>query len=176
VKDDDTIDPDDLLKTLKEGNLRGIEERKRLGLPILHLVGWFIPPHYDIQTKQLEWGTKLLDDSGKTTVNYSTRILGRSGVMRATLVSDPDNLENDTRAFRLALTGFEFVPGQRYSEFRSGDKVAEYGLAALIVGGAAAAATKTGVGKALFKFIAIGVFAVGAAVMGFFRRLFSRKN
>ena len=176
VRDDEKIDPDDLLNTLKDQNGRGIQERKRLGLPILHLTEWFVPPHYDVETKRLEWATKLVDDSGRVTVNYLTRILGRTGVMGAVLVSDPDNLEEDTRAFRLALKGFEFVPGQRYSEFQSGDKVAEYGLAALIVGGAAAAAAKTDAGKALFKFIGIGTFAVGAAVMGFFRRLFSRKE
>ena len=63
--------------------------------------------------------------------------------MRAILVSDPNSLEQDIKAFRTALRGFDFVSGQRYAEFRSGDKMAEYGLAALIVGGAAAAAAKT---------------------------------
>jgi uncharacterized membrane-anchored protein len=110
------------------------------------------------------------------TVNYSIRILGRDGVMRAILVSDPNGLEQNIRAFRTALKGFDFVPGHRYAEFRSGDKVAEYGLAALIVGGAAAAAAKTGAGKALFKFMGIGVFAAGAAVLGFFKRLFSSRK
>jgi uncharacterized membrane-anchored protein len=159
VKDDEKIDPDDLLKTLQEQNVRGTEERKRLGLPVLHLTGWFVAPHYDVETKRLEWGTRLVADDGSITVNYSIRILGRGGVIRAILVSDPSSLEQDTKAFRVALKGFDFVQGHRYAEFRSGDKVAEYGLAALIVGGAAAAAAKTGAGKALFKFVGIGIFA-----------------
>ncbi len=175
VKDDEKIDPDELLTTLKEQNVHGIEERKRLGLPVLHLTGWFVAPHYDVETKRLEWGTRLLSDNGEVTVNYSSRILGRSGVMRAILVSDPNSLEQDIKAFRAALKGYEFVAGQQYAEYRSGDKVAEYGLAALIVGGAAAAAAKTGAGKALFKFIGIGILAVGAAVLAFFKRIFSRK-
>ena len=176
VKDDETIEPDELLKTLQEQNVRGIEERKRLALPVLHLTGWLISPHYDVETKRLEWGTRLVSDGGDVTANYSIRILGRAGVMRAILVSDPSSLEQDIKVFRTALKGFDFVPGQRYAEFRSGDKVAEYGLAALIVGGAAAAAAKTGAGKALFKFIGIGIFAAGAAVLGFFKRLFSSKK
>jgi uncharacterized membrane-anchored protein len=177
VKDDDKLDPDELLKTLKEQNEATIQEKKRRGLELLHLTGWFVEPHYDLQTKRLEWGTRLVSDKNEVTVNYSIRILGRTGVMRAVLVSDPDDLEKDIKRFRAALTGFDFVPGQQYAEFRQGDKVAEYGLAALIVGGAAAAATKSGLGKALFKFIGIGALAVFAAVGGFFKRLFgSRKQ
>ncbi len=52
--------------------------------------------------------------------------------------------------------------------------VAEYGLAALVVGGAAAAATKTGAGKAVGKMLIYGGIAaagaVGAALKKFFRR------
>jgi uncharacterized membrane-anchored protein len=179
VKDDEQIDPDELLKTLKKQNVRSIEERKRLGLRVLHLTGWFVAPHYDVETRRLEWGTRLVSDDGDVTVNYSIRILGRDGVMRAILVSDPTNLEQDIKAFRISLKGFDFISGHRYAEFRSGDKVAEYGLAALIVGGAAAAAAKTGAGKALFgfvKFIGIGIFAAGAAVLACFKRLFSSRK
>lgn len=177
VKDDDKIDPNELLKTLKEQNEESIEERKRHGLEILHLTGWFVEPHYDLQTKRLEWGTRLVSDKGEVTVNYSIRILGRAGVMRALLVSDPGNLEKDIQTFRTVLKGFDFVPGQQYAEFKQGDKVAEYGLAALIVGGAAAVAAKSELGKALFKFIGIGALAAFAAVVGFFKQLFrSRKQ
>ena len=176
VKDDEKIDPDELLKILKEQNVHGIEERKRLGLRALHLTGWFVAPHYDVETKRLEWGTRLVSDGGGETVNYSIRILGREGVMRAILVSDPKSLDQDIRVFRTALKGFDFVPGHKYAEFRAGDKIAEYGLAALIVGGAAAAAAKTGAGKALFKFIGIGIFAACAAGLAFFKRLFSPRK
>lgn len=53
--------------------------------------------------------------------------------------------------------------------------MATYGLAALVAGGAAAAVAKTGIGKALFKFIAVGVVALFAVVGGFFKRLFGRR-
>src|SRR5262245_19862942 len=92
VKDDESIDPDALLQTLKEQNRAGLEERKRYGLPPLYLDGWFVPPHYDIQTKRLEFGTKLHDDKNEVTVNYAIKILGRTGVMVALLVSSPGSL------------------------------------------------------------------------------------
>jgi uncharacterized membrane-anchored protein len=174
VSDDEKIDPDALLEILKKNNVEGNEERKRRGLETLVLEDWYVVPHYDVQTKRLEWGTKLRHPSGGVTVNYSIRLLGRAGVMSAVLVSDPASLDKDIKSFKAALAGFDFIQGQKYSEFRSGDKVAEYGLAALIVGGAAAVAVKSGAFKALGKFLIFGVFgglaAAWAAIRGFVSR------
>ncbi len=174
VKDDEKINPDELLATLKESNKAGIEERRRLRLPLLHLEGWTVTPHYDLQTKRLEWGTRLRGEDNSIVVNYSTRLLGRTGVMKAILVTSPNSLQNDLRDFRSALNAFDFNAGQKYSEFRTGDKVAEYGLAALVLGGAAAVAAKSGIFKGLFKLLAVGAIAFGAAIMAFFKRLFGQ--
>jgi uncharacterized membrane-anchored protein len=171
VKDDEKIDPDELLSILKQSNVASNEERKRRGLRTIVLESWYVPPHYDTQTKRLEWGTKLRGESGDISVNYTVRLLGRSGVMSAILVSDPASLDNDMKAFKAGLAGFDFVTGQKYSEFRAGDKVAEYGLAALVVGGAAAAAAKAGLFKYLGKFIWVGLLGLAglwAAVRRFF--------
>ena len=174
VKDDEKIDPDALLAELKEQNKKGIEERKNLGLEPLVLQGWYVAPHYDVQTKRLEWGTRLTDSHGNVTVNYSIRLLGRSGVLRALLVSDPTTLDQDVKTFHSALSNLTFDSGQKYSEFRPGDKVAEYGLAALVVGGAAAVAVKSGAG--LIKIIAVGTLALVGAAWSFLKRIFSRTN
>jgi uncharacterized membrane-anchored protein len=107
-------------------------------------------------------------------VNYAIRLLGRRGVMHAVLVSDPARLDADVAEFKAALGGYAFVPGERYSEFRAGDRVAEYGLAALVLGGAAAVATKTGFFKAFGKLIVVGAVGLGAAVLAVFRKLFRR--
>jgi uncharacterized membrane-anchored protein len=173
VRDDEKLDPDAILQSLKEGNAAGNEERKKRGLPSIYLEGWFVTPHYDLQTKRLEWATKLRNAGGEIVVNYKIRILSRSGVMNAILVTGPTTLDNDIRAFKTALTGFSFEPGERYSEYRTGDKIAEYGLTGLIVGGAAAAAAKTGLFKVIGKF-AIVIFAgLGALGMGVLRWLMS---
>ena len=139
------------------------------------LESWHVPPHYDVQSKRLEWGTKLRDGSGDISVNYTVRLLGRSGVMSAMLVSDPASLDNDMKAFKTALAGFDFAAGQKYSEFRAGDKVAEYGLAALVVGGAAAAAAKAGLFKYLGKFIWVGLLGL-AGLWAAFRKFFSGRQ
>ena len=176
VSDDEKIDPDALLEILKKTNIEGNEERKRRGLRTLVLEDWYITPHYDVQTKRLEWGTKLREPSGGVTVNYSIRLLGRAGVMSAVLVSDPTSLDKDVRSFKGALAGFDFDQGQKYSEFRNGDKVAEYGLTALIVGGAAAVAVKSGAFKALGKFAVYGVLGGIAAAWAAIRGIFSRRR
>ena len=176
VKDDEKLDPDALLKSLQGSDDRANAERKRLSMPAINTVGWHVPPHYDPETKRLEWGVKLRQsDVGADVVNYTIRILGRRGVMHVTLVSDPRELDKDIVAFKGALGGYGFVAGEKYAEFKAGDRVAEYGLAALVLGGAAAVATKTGFGKALIKFIGIGVVALFGAVAAFFRK-FARRT
>jgi uncharacterized membrane-anchored protein len=174
IRDDEKLDPDELLRTLKERNVKGIEERKRLNLPILRLTGWAVEPHYDLETRRLEWGTRLATDNGGETVNYAIRILGRSGVMNVILVSDVQSLTGDIQSLRGALRGFDFVSGERYAEFRPGDRAAEYGLAGLIIGGAAVVAAKSGAG--FFKVIGVAVLAGLAAVGAFFRNLFKKRQ
>jgi uncharacterized membrane-anchored protein len=174
VRDDEKLDGSALLKSLQEADKPSNEERKRLGMPALYTAGWHVPPHYDPSTKRLEWGVRLRRADGQAVVNYTIRLLGRHGVMRATLVSDPESLDRDIAHFKASLTGYSFVPGARYSEFRAGDRVAEYGLAALVLGGAAAVATKTSFGKAIGKFLIFGIIALGSAVAAFFRKLFRR--
>lgn len=180
IKDDEKIDADALLKQLQASDGPANEERKRQGLKPLHTDGWFVPPHYDEQTKRLEWGIKLHEEgSTEPVVNYTVRVLGRRGYEAAVLVSDPQSLSKDVQEFKQILAQFDFVPGERYSEFRSGDRVAEYGIAALVAGGAAAVATKTGFWKVLLGFLAAGwkvvvagVVALGAGI----GKLFSRKR
>ena len=174
VKDDEKLDADELLKSLQATDEPSNKERTRLGMPPIHTVGWHVPPHYDLASKQLEWGLRLRTEDNHPIVNYTIRLLGRRGVVHATLVSDPAHLDRDIGDFRTALANYAFIEGERYSEFRVGDRVAEYGLAALVLGGAAAVATKTGFGKAIIKFVVIGVVALGSAIAAFFRKFFRR--
>jgi uncharacterized membrane-anchored protein len=174
IKDDEKLDTDALLKALQEADTRSNTERKRLGIPGLHTAGWHVPPHYDAASKRLEWGLQLRGDDGHITVNYTIRMLGRRGVMHAILVSDPEGLEKHMATFKGALTGYGFVQGERYAEFKSGDRIAEYGLAALVLGGAAVVATKSGFGKAIAKFVVLGVIALGGGLLAFFRKLLKR--
>jgi uncharacterized membrane-anchored protein len=176
VKDDEKIDADALLDTLKKSDEPGNAERKHLGMAPIYTDGWHVPPHYDAGTKRLEWGMRLRDEKGGIHVNYTSRLLGRSGVMSAVLVSSPQTLNDDMRAFNGALTGYQFVAGEQYAEFKQGDRIAEYGLAALVVGGAAAAAAKAGLFKSLGKFLWVIVGGGIAGGWALLKKLFGRKE
>ena len=179
VKDDEKIDADDLLKSMQSGDKAGNEQRKKLGLEALYTDGWQVPPHYDTATKRLEWGLRLRGESGEKNVNYTSRILGRSGVMTATLVSDTATLAQNTDEFKKVLAGFDYNSGQTYAEFKNGDKVAAIGLGALVLGGAAAVATKKGLWGAIAGFLAAGWKIIAAAAVALFAgigKLFGRKK
>lgn len=178
VKDDEKIDPDALLQQIKDSDEATNEERKRLGIPPLYTEGWYVPPHYDGESKRLEWGLKLRSEE-QIVLNYTIRLLGRTGVMNATLVSIPETLDADVRTFKAALPGFEFNSGERYAEFKQGDRVAEFGLAALIAGGAAAVATKKGFWAVIAGFFAAAWKFIAVAAVGLFawlRSLFKSKS
>lgn len=172
VKDDEKIDADALMKSMKERDKGDNEDRKKQGLPPLYLDGWYIPPRYDSATKRLEWATKLHDEKNISTINFSTRILGRGGYMSAVLVTDPKTLDRDIKSFNTTLTKFEYNPGERYSEFKEGDKIAAYGLGALVAGGAAAAVAS----KGGFKLLWVAILGAFAAVGAFVKKLFGKKQ
>lgn len=178
VKDNEKIDAPALLKTLQSNTEAGNEERRRRGWTELRLVDWATPPVYNTTTKRLEWAT-ILDSKDGRAVNFSTKILGRRGFTTVIMVTDPQNLKDAEGSLDNILTGYAFNAGETYSDWRSGDKVAEYGLAALIVGGVAAVAAKKGLFSVLagflaasWKFIMIGVVAAATWV----RNLFARKR
>lgn len=168
VKDNETIDADAVLDTVKEGTKQGNEERKRRGWSTMSIVGWRFQPHYDHDSKLLEWAFVGRDDStGSDVINYNTRLLGRSGVMQVVLVSDPGVLDTAAATLKTMLTnGYQFAPGEKYAEFKQGDRVAEYGLAALVAGGAAAVAAKKGVFAVIGTFLAAAWKFVLALVVG----------
>jgi len=180
VKDDEKIDAAALLKNIEENTAAGNKARRERGWDEMQVVGWQTPPHYDAQTNRLEWA---IDGKNMRTndvvVNFNTRILGRGGVASAVLVSSPETLDAAIDAFKTSLGGFEYSSGQRYAEYKSGDKIAKYGLAALITGGAAAIAVKTGLWKVILGGLVAGwkfIAAAAVALFGGLARRFKRKT
>lgn len=174
VKDADKeeLDADALLESMKKGTEQGNAERKRQGWGELHLIGWQTPPRYNPTTHNLEWGTRLKGD-GAENVNYNVRLLGRRGVMSVTLVTGSNvDVTKVLPKVQGIISGFSFTPEQAYSAFKPGDKIAEYGLTALVAGGVIAVAAKSGILGKIWKFLVLGV----AALAGGVKKLFSRKK
>ena len=167
---EEKIDSESLFKSMKDGEPENNRERSRLGYPKLYLQDWFMKPSYNPKSNNLEWAFLIKDEEGDYVVNYDSRILGRTGYIQATLVMDPSK-KSAVPAFQNVLDNLEFKAGSRYAEWKPGDKVAKYGMAALITGGAIAAAAKTGILAKFWKLIVAGVVAVFAAIGKFFKKL-----
>ena len=168
VKDDEknSIDKNALFKSISEGTEEGNKRRKELGISALHVTGWFEEPHYDATTHNLVWALRAKDDGGGEVVNYNMRILGRTGYMSVVLIDEPAKLPTSKPIADRIMNGFSYKSGNKYAEFRSGDRLDEYGLTALIAGGAGAAAAKLGLFAALWKILAKGGKAIVVLVVG----------
>lgn len=162
------LDAGSLLEAIQAGNEAGNEERRKRGWPEYHVVGWQEEPNYDERTNNLSW-TIVGESEGRQNINRIIKLLGRRGVMTATLVAAPERLAAASPAVDALIDDFEYLPGNTYAEYVPGkDKLAEYGLAALVVGGAGAALLKSGLLAKLWKPIAVGLAALGAGI----KRLF----
>lgn len=163
VDDTDQIDAGKLLDGVREHSIEENKERREAHLAELNLLGWQTPPHYDQQLHRLEWAYKFKSSEGDLITNLNTRVLTRTGYYRVLMVGDVETYATDRQEFNQALTS---IPGNRYSDYKTGDKMAKYGLMGLIGGGAAAIAVKTGlVGAAIAFIVKIGSALLGSKAM-----------
>ena len=180
VKDDeaDTIKYDELLKDMQAGIEENNKVRKERGFAAMSLVGWAEQPSYDKSSHKLYWAKELktAGDSANG-LNYNIRVLGREGVLVLNAVASISQIDEIRKEMKQVTAFSEFTPGNRYTDFDAKtDKMAEYGIAALVAGGAAA---KMGLFGKLFaflllfkKFAVVAVIAIGAGI----NKLLGRKS
>jgi uncharacterized membrane-anchored protein len=179
IKDDDARDwkADEMLDNLKKGTEAANEDRRKRGIQEFEVTGWIEKPAYEASSHRLVWSAALQDKGAPANatqgVNYNTYLLGREGYMSLNLVTDADSVEREKPLARTLLAAVEFNSGKRYADFNGAtDKVAEYGLAALVGG---IAVKKLGLLAALgvfllkaWKISALALVGIGAAVRKFF--------
>ena len=180
VRDDDAKvwKADELLKTLQEGTESANEDRATRGFPPIEISGWVEPPAYQSDTHRLVWAANVRrkGETAGGSVNYNTYALGREGYFELNMVGPGDVIVKDKGRAQELLAALNYVPGKGYGDFQVGtDKVAEYGLAALVAG---VAAKKLGMFALAAVFLAkMGKLAL-VAIFGVFAvisRLFKRK-
>lgn len=182
VRDGEAKDwkPDALLANLRESTERDNANRVARGIPALDITGWIEQPAYDAGAHRLVWSLAARDRGAVAgvpqSVNYNTYALGRDGYFSLDLLTDTTAIAADKKAARDMLGTLDYVPGKRYADFNgSTDRVAEYGIAALV---GAVAVKKLGLlalaGAFLLKAWKLALLAVagGSAAV---RRLFGRK-
>jgi uncharacterized membrane-anchored protein len=170
VADDerDDLDPDAMLESIREGTEASNKERRKRGWDTLSIVGWHEPPHYDLRTNNLSWAI-IGESAGHRSMNRIVKLLGRRGVMTATLVASPEEFPIAMAQVDALLEGYRYRSGNTYAEYVPGtDKLAKYGLTALVVGGAGAVLMKSGLLARFWKPIAAALAALGVGVKRFF--------
>ena len=184
VKDDEAakIDYTKMLADMQESTREASKEREKEGYGSVELVGWAKPPRYDAASHKLYWAKELKFGGEKSnTLNYNIRMLGRHGVLVLNAVAGMAQLPQVEKASPALLAMVNFEEGHRYADFNaSTDKVATYGLAALVAGGLAA---KAGFFKLLWvgilafkKFIIIGALALAGYAKKFWDRMRGRQT
>ncbi len=180
VKDDEaaSINYDDLLKEMKENTRESNAERTKQGYEAVELIGWAAPPRYDQSSHKLYWAKELkFGDNDEHTLNYDIRALGRRGVLSLNAVAAMGQLQSIEKDMRQVLSFVEFNEGHRYGDYVAGvDKVAAYGIGALIAG---KIAVKAGLFKLLLgaliagkKFVIVALVAIAA----FLKKLLSGRG
>lgn len=180
VSDEDAagIDYAELLQDMQASTADENEARKEQGYPTVDLVGWAAAPRYDAASKKLHWAKELaFDGSSDHTLNYDIRVLGRSGYLSLNAVASHADLAAVESGMREVLDMVEFEPGHRYADFNeSTDKVAAYGVAALVGG---VAASKAGlfakIGLLLLKAKKLAILLV-VGVGYALKRIFGKKD
>lgn len=187
IKDEESLDAKEIFDSIKEGTDEMNEARKEQGIPELFVDSWFEEPRYDHGKHHMIWGLNGHTKEEGPFVNYNTHVLGRRGYVSLNLVSDPSSLAQDKQEVATLLNNITFKQGDRYEDFKEGtDKVAEYGLAGLVLGGAglgAAKLVKLGIlakfGKVILAALIAGKKAVVAgviALVAFLKKILGAKK
>jgi uncharacterized membrane-anchored protein len=136
-KDASKLNYDKLLEDMQQGTLDTNKEREEQGYDKVEIVGWASQPHYDATTHKVYWAKELeFADDPAHVLNYNIRVLGRKGVLNLNVIANLEQFPEVEAALPDILQTVSFTQGNRYEDFNaSTDKVAKYGIAALIAGG-----------------------------------------
>lgn len=174
-KDADEIDYSELMSLMQQSTEAASRERRKQGYETIELVGWAANPFYDKNNHKLYWAKELkFGSQEKNTLNYNIRVLGRKGVLVLNFIAGMDQKNRVDEQLKTVLAMADFNNGYRYDEFDPGvDKVAAYGIGALVAGKVLA---KTGFLAASLLFLKkFGVFIL-MAVGVLFGRIFRSRN
>jgi uncharacterized membrane-anchored protein len=174
-EDADSIDYADLLADMQESTREASKQRIAQGYEAIELIGWAAEPYYDKVSHKLHWAKELkFGDDANHTLNYNIRVLGREGVLVLNFIAGMEQKAVIDENLDSVLALAEFNQGSRYEDFNPElDKVAAYGIGALVAGKLAAKAGLFAAALVLLKkfgiFIVIGLGAL-------FGKLFKRKS
>ena len=119
--------------------LRGVQQQGQIqnkdpakaGMSSIVSVNWERPPVYDAESHSLKWAIRAETESSKV-VNDTFLLLGRRGVLEMVAVQ-PYEASSAPLPLQQLMQNITFKVGERYVDFKLGDKIARASLAQLIV-------------------------------------------
>jgi uncharacterized membrane-anchored protein len=174
-EDADKINYDDMLVEMKNDVKESSKERVKEGYEPIELIGWASKPYYDPISHKLHWAKEIkFGDQQANTLNYNIRVLGRKGVLVLNFIAGMDQKTLIDSKLDQVMAMAEFEKGSTYADFNPDiDKVAAYGLGALVAGKVLA---KTGFFVAALFFLKKFGIVIVIAIAAFARRFFGKKD
>jgi uncharacterized membrane-anchored protein len=172
------VDAAAMLETIKDNTEKGNAERARNGFAAVHVKGWLQQPTLDRDSNTVRWAIAADDET--PIVNAVALRLGRRGFEKLTWVGEANSYVAQGGELDLILHAHAFDPGFRYADYVTGDKVAAYGVGALVATLVGAKLAKVGLFAGLLlllkKFGVFAVVAVGGLFAKFRRAIFGKKE
>lgn len=175
INDWANVDAGDFIKEKREIAKSNNPTRESKGLPTIKGMKWNEKPTLDRNNNQLYYSISVDWSDGHTSIDSKILTLGRRGYTEISLVSSPDNyspilLKDMSRKY-------DYSQNEKYTDWKTGDKVAAAGIGALLASSLGLKAVKPGVLKVILgllkKFwfvILIPFLAFGSFLSGLFNK------
>ena len=157
------------MKEIKEGQAKANEERKKLGLETMEIVGWAAKPSYDKKRKLLYWAKEFkVSGQDEHSLNYDIKILGRKGVLTLSALATMSQIDSVNRNLDGVLSMVAFNSGHKYSDFNSKtDDIAAWTIGGLVAGKILAKAGFFALILKNIKLVLLGLAAFGGGIWRF---------
>lgn len=168
------IDPKQLLESISENTENANKERRKNGIEEIHVVGWIQEPTLDRVNNTVFWAIEGKDDNDVNFVNSIALRLSREGFEKLNWVTSKRRFKPFGGDLEVMLNSHNFNPGYRYSDYISGDKVAQFGIAALVAASVGGKIIKSGGLILLLKKFCGLIFAAIAALFYKLKKYFKK--
>ena len=136
IKGDDwsQVDPDEFLEQLKSASVENNKERLKNGYNTVQDIRWHIKPEFNKDLGYVYYSLIVVFDDGNETYNSTAMVLGREGYTDLTFVFKESIAHLMPNEIDKVVQSFDYNSGVQYSDFKAGDKIAAYGVGALVAG------------------------------------------
>ena len=168
----DNVDAESFIKELKSGSDKANKERVKNGYATVEDITWHIKPSYNKELGYVFYSLLVKFNDGSETYNSTAMVLGRKGYTDITFLFKESIADVMPTEIDKVVKNFKYNQGSQYTDFKSGDKIAAYGVGALVAGSLGIKGlAKTGALAAVLAFAKKAWFIVLFPFIFLFRKL-----